>query len=125
MKEWLGVRQIPGEPRRRWFASGEFDLIVWFSGDEEITGFELCYDKTGTERSIKWSRTRGYSHMAVDDGEHRPGKYKQTPIMLQDGMFDARAVYLSFLEASRSLPREISDFILHALEQHPDYPSSP
>ena len=120
MKEWVGVRQIPGEARRRWFSSEDFDLIVWFSGDQNnITGFELCYDKRGRERSVVWNQTRGFSHMAVDDGEHRPGKHKAAPVMVQDGVFDARRVYLSFRAASRSLPKDVADFVLRILEKYP------
>ncbi len=120
MKESAGVRQIPGEPERRWFSSEDFDLIIWISADHTFTGFELCYDKRGRERSVVWSQTRGFSHMAVDDGERRPGRHKATPMLVADGAFDARQVYLSFLEASRSLPQEVTDFVLHTLEQYPD-----
>jgi len=28
MKELIKVRQIPGESKRRWFSSADFDLIV-------------------------------------------------------------------------------------------------
>lgn len=121
MKEWVGVRQIPGEAKRRWFSSEDFDLIVWFSGDQDITGFELCYDKTGKEHSIRWSRSGGYSHMAVDDGENRPGRYKETPIMAPNGDFEARRVYSNFQAASRSLPDDVASFVLRTLEQHPDF----
>ena len=121
MKEWVGVRQIPGESKRRWFSSAEFDLIVWVSDSHDFSGFELCYDKLHNEHSILWSKAKGFCHMAVDDGEQRPGKYKGTPIMVPDGGFDARRIYLSFLEASRSLPKEVAEFVMQALERHPDY----
>lgn len=124
MKECVGVRQIPGEQKRRWFSSTDFDLIVWVSDAQAFTGFELCYDKLRHERSIAWSPAKGFSHMAVDDGEQRPGKYKETPIMVPDGIFDARRVYLSFLDASRSLPKEVADFVSQALEQYPDFSSA-
>jgi len=120
VKESVDVRQIPGEAKRRWFSSIEFDLIVWFANDQDITGFELCYDKTSRERSIRWSRTKGFSHMAVDDGEHRPGKHKEAPIMVLDGYFDAKRVCSSFLDESRSLPKEVTDFVLRTLEKYPD-----
>ncbi|MBZ0092035.1 MAG: hypothetical protein K8F27_07425 [Sulfuricellaceae bacterium] len=80
MKELSKVRQIPGESKRRWFASQDFDLIVWLSDDQSFSGFELCYGKLRNERSIVWSKTGGFRHMAVDDSEHRPGKYKASPI---------------------------------------------
>ena len=80
MQEYAGVRQIPGEPRRRWFGSKEFDLIVRVSDSQEFIDFELCYDKHHDEHSLTWSKTAGFSHMAVDDGEAIMGRYKQTSI---------------------------------------------
>jgi hypothetical protein len=118
MKEFINIRQIPGELRRRWFSSNEFDLIVWFSDDERLFGFELCYDKHGNERSIRWSHSGGFQHMAVDDGERNLGKYKETPILIADGIFDARQVYSDFSEVSHMLPEEIAEYVLNAIGQY-------
>jgi hypothetical protein len=119
MKEHLNVRQIPGESKRRWFHSENFDLIVWQSDDQGFSGFELCYDKLRGEHSISWKKNSGFSHMAVDDGEGRPGKYKASPIMAADGIFDAQRVYASFLKVSATLPKEVAIFVLLALRQYP------
>ncbi|MBI5889392.1 MAG: hypothetical protein HZB47_01795 [Nitrosomonadales bacterium] len=118
MKERINVRQIPGEARRRWFFSDDFDLIVWLSDELSCIGFELCYDKRGLERSISWSNG-GFRHMAVDDGEHRPGKYKASPILIPDGFFDSPRVHSAFREVSHSLPGEIADYVLNALLRYP------
>ncbi len=96
MEERVGVRQIQGESKRRWFASDDFDLIVWLSDDERLIAFELCYDKRGKERSIRWSNNSGYLHMAVDDGEQVLGKHKETPILIADGLFDSKQVHSNF-----------------------------
>ncbi|MDO8988790.1 MAG: hypothetical protein Q7U91_04070 [Sideroxyarcus sp.] len=119
MKEHRNVRQIPGESKRRWFHSENFDLIVWLSDDQDFVGFELCYDKLHHEHSISWNPSRGFAHMAVDDGEHRPGKYKASPVLVADGAFDGKRVYSAFLKVSPALPREIAVFVLQALRQHP------
>lgn len=124
MNEYINVRQIPGDPERRWFYSDDFDLIVWFSDDRGIAGFELCYDKNCNMRSIEWSKTKGFRHMAVDDGEQRPGRHKASPILVPDGPFDAMRVYTAFLEASKLLPKEIANYVLQALEQHPQISSA-
>jgi len=120
VREHLGVRQIPGESKRRWFSSNDFDLFVWVSNDQGFTGFELCYDKFHNEHSIIWKKGSHISHMAVDDGENTPGKYKQSPILVSDGVFDVKRIYSAFLEASQTLPKEVANFVLQALEQHPD-----
>jgi hypothetical protein len=119
MKEFINIRQIPGELRRRWFSSNEFDLIVWFSDDERLAGFELCYDKHGNERSLRWSNSGGFQHMAVDDGEQNLGKYKETPILIADGIFDARQVQSDFSAVSHMLPEEIAEYVLKAIGQYP------
>lgn len=121
MREYRGVRQIPGEPRRRWFASAEFDLIVRVSDTGACVGFELCYDKRGRERSLSWSSSSGFSHMAVDSGEPRPGRYKETPILVPGGECDIGRIYSAFRDASRALPPDISAFVLRTLERHPDF----
>ena len=119
MEERINVRQIPGEAKRRWFFSDEFDLIVWLADDQQISGFELCYDKCGFERSISWRADAGFRHMAVDDGEQRPGKYKASPILVPDGYFDASRVHSDFLAVSHLLPEEIAGYVLNVLGQYP------
>ncbi len=121
MREWPRVRQIPGEPRRRWFSSDEFDLIVRTSDSGEFIGFELCYDKTGQERSLSWRASSGFCHMAVDGGEPWPGKYKETPILVPGGACDVGRLHAAFLAASHALPQDVSGFVLGALRQHPDF----
>ncbi|HZX32532.1 MAG TPA: hypothetical protein VFF03_14355 [Rhodocyclaceae bacterium] len=121
MREIPHVRQIPGEPKRRWFSSKDFDLILWLDDGPGFLGFELCYDKSRGEHSITWSRDNGFRHMAVDDGEQRYGKHKATPVLIPDGIFDVRRVHAAFVEASASLPPDISRFVLQALENHPAF----
>lgn len=121
MREHRGVRQIPGEPRRRWFTSEEFDLIVRVSETGACIGFELCYDKRAHERSLSWSPSSGFSHMAVDSGEPRPGRHKETPILVPGGECDIGGLYRDFRDASHSLPGDIAAFVLHTLERHPDF----
>ena len=91
LRELADVRQIPGEPRRRWFADDYFDLIVWFNKKGESIGFQLCYDLPGEERALTWHKNTGFSHRRVDDGE-RQRPYKATPILVADGSFDDAAV---------------------------------
>lgn len=116
MKEYTKVRQIPGERRRRWFSSENFDLIVWLNEDCTFAGFELCYDKAKFERSLMWRESSGFTHMAVDNGELRPGRYKATPVLVPDGDFDAVRVHSAFAAESASLPSEVASYVLAALE---------
>lgn len=124
MYEVANVRQIPGEAKRRWFCSAEFDLIVWCSEAGDILGFELCYDKLRGEHAIVWNETIGFRHMAVDDGEQRPGKHKSSPILVADGYFDVGRIYQRLQATSEQLPQEIASFVLARLKQHPHFPSA-
>jgi hypothetical protein len=77
------VRQIANEGYRRWFTDESFDLIVWFM-DEEIQGFQLCYDSGKEKRAITWRLSLGYSHEGIDDGE-RVFRNKMTPVLVANG----------------------------------------
>lgn len=121
MRELINVRQISGDPRRRWFFSADFDLIVWFNDDGTFRGFELCYDKKHVQRSLVWRQAGGFAHMAVDDGENRPGKYKQTPVLVPDGYFDAKRIHSAFTQQCLSLPKDVADYVLQTIEKHPSY----
>jgi hypothetical protein len=124
MKEQINVRQIPGESKRRWFYSEDFDLIVWVSDDNDFIGFELCYDKRRKERSIAWNNASGFRHMAVDDGEQSMGKHKASPILVADGVFSARNIYSTLLKVSPLLPKDVAIFVLQVLKRHPSFASS-
>jgi len=121
VREFVNIRQLPGEPWRRWFSSDEFDLILWLGEDGGFAGFELCYDKPGLERSISWRPDSGFEHMAVDAGEDRPGKYKASPIMVMDRRFDAMRILSTLVEECRSIPPEIAAYVVNTLETHPSY----
>ena len=125
MKEHPQVRQMPGEPKRRWFSSNEFDLIVWQHADGDFAGFELCYDKTHNEHSLTWRPTSGFTHTAIDDGEQSPGRYKSAPIHLADVAFDAGRIHAAFAIESRHLPKEIAEYVLLAIEQYPGFSKTP
>ena len=121
LTEISAVRQIPGEPRRRWFRTDDLDLIVWCDEAGAPTSFQLCYDKLRSERALTWTPERGFLHTAVDDGEGVGVGYKGTPILVAGGRFDANRVGDRFAAASAHLPREIVAFVANKLKQHPSY----
>ncbi len=122
LKETRQVKQVPGERRRRWFSDEVMDLTVWFDEREAPAGFELCYDKGKNERALRWSRTEGFLHERVDDGEGRPGRHKSSPVLLPDGQFDAAAVLRRFSERSREMDPQIAVFVQQALQGYPRPP---
>ena len=81
LREVNEVQQVPGEPRRRWFASEALDLIVWEDADRRVTGFQLCYRVDDDEKALTWRAGRGFTHNRVDDGEGRPARHKMSPVL--------------------------------------------
>ena len=119
LRELPDTRQVPGEPRRRWFHSPDLDLIVWFGEGDTPVGFQLCYDKVRGERALTWREGRGYDHSAIDSGETGPAKYKSTPILVADGVFRTDRVLNEFLAASSAVPEGIRGYVSLMLERYP------
>ena len=108
LKEIKNVRQIPGEPLRRWFTDSYFDLIVWLDDDTNIIEFQLCYDKSDDERVLTWRKNDNYTHDHVDQGEDKPRRRKATPVFLPDGIFDNSSIAKIFAESSIEIDTKIS-----------------
>ena len=120
LRELADIRQVPGEPRRRWFSSPDLDLIVWLDDADTMLGFQLCYDKTRGERALTWRADRGYDHAAVDDGEAQPAQYKGTPILVANGHLNRERVADLVREASVSLPAPIRDAVADLINRSPE-----
>jgi len=125
MTAWLAevehVRQRVGEPRRRWFASDDLDLIVWVDVAERFVGFQLCYGRPKAERALTWSAAGGYWHAAVDDGERGGLNYKGSPVLVRDGPLDVRGLERRLAEAAEQLPADVNAFVVARLRAHPAY----
>ncbi len=119
LREIPDPRQIPGEALRRWFSGSHFDLIVWYEEGGAILGFQLCYGKPRGEKALTWKPGRGYTHTAVDDGEGRSGKYKETPLLVADGIFDAGRVAELFRGHSGGIDPVVAAFVLHRILDFP------
>ena len=117
LKELKHVSQISGEPRRRWFADDFFDLIVWYDDNNELSGFQLCYNRDKNERALTWRRHSTYTHHRVDDGETKPQR-KATPILVADGTFDYKAVADRFNREGKNIERAVYKFVLDKMPQY-------
>jgi len=106
------VRQIPGDPPRRWFSDEFFELIVWFAPDASIFGFQLCYDIGNKPRALTWLRDSGYTHDGIDDGDTAEGANKASPILVPDGIFNTEHIAARFAAAAGGLPHDIRELVL-------------
>ena len=118
LQEMTKVRQVPGEERRRWFSSLEFDLIVWFDAADAITGFQLCYDRLDDEKVLNWKAPGEFSHMAVDDGEGRAGRHKSSPILVPGAKFQPGQLAENFKKEAAGVPTEIADLVLRKIAEY-------
>jgi len=118
--EYGCVKQVDGEPYRRWFRSRQMDLTVWYSAEGDIEGFQLCYDCDADERALTWTAAQGYAHDQVDQGEgpRDKVKMKMTPILRPDGAFDNHEALRRFKCECHELPHEIVEFVRTKLEEY-------
>ncbi len=115
------VSQDPGEPRRRWFSDEEFDLIVWMNADESIHGFELCYDKQGREKALRWIDGQGIRHYAVDSGEQSPEHNRSPMLQAMNGRGEMKRVLESFRSSREELPDGLSDLVQKKLAEYGEF----
>lgn len=117
LREARNVRQIAGEPRRRWFTDDYFDLIIWLEPDGSVWGFQLCYDRERLPRALTWTRKYGYKHAGIDTGEHVWGTSQCSPVLVEDGLFDAAAIGKKLGAAAGELPPELSGFVIKKISE--------
>ena len=100
------------EGYRRIFLDEDFELYIWYNQEGgDIVGFQLCYNLRNDEHSLTWIKGKGYSHSKIDDGENRPGRMKQSPILLEDGVFNKKQIARDFKRSSKSIDVEIAEYI--------------
>jgi hypothetical protein len=104
------------EGHRRWFSDENFDLIVWLSPHEEIIGFQLCYDLQARERSLMWSKGRGFTQGNIDTGETDP-TVNRSPLFVAGGPIAAEQILKTFEPAARGIDSNISGFIIARLRE--------
>ena len=103
-----------GEPDRRWFRDDFFDLYV-FGENDEITAFQLCYDRFGDEHAFTWMEGRAQHHR-VDE----PGSLPTTPMLASGKVLPAHVILERFRVASEDLPDEVRALVLRVLQEHAD-----
>ena len=117
--EVINIKQVKGEPRRRWFVDDYFDLIVWIDKGNSISGFQLCYNKYKKNHALTWHKASGYMHNRIDDGENKPGKYKSIPILVNNGQFNKNKIAELFKKASFKLEDKIAGIVYEKIIQYP------
>jgi hypothetical protein len=100
-----------------WLMDPYLDLIVWYTPEGGIYGFQLCYDKEGEERSLTWLNTGSFTHTRIDSGEGGALQAKCTPIPVAGGVYDYERVRREFLARSVLIDPNIRQFVLLKLAE--------
>lgn len=114
LTEVPNVRQVASEGRRRWFSGDGLELVVWYDGPS-ARGFQLCYDNAGHNYALTWTKDAGLRHHAVDQGDADALGMKQTPILVNDGTPDVKALLNRFEPVAGNLPAAIRNLVIKHL----------
>lgn len=97
---------------RKLFFDNYFDLFIWYDTENgNIIGFQLCYNKEEEEHSLIWRVHKGFLHSGIETGENRPGRAKQSPVLIKDGVFNNLCLAKKFEHHSDQLEKEIFDLV--------------
>jgi hypothetical protein len=115
LQEITNLRQIEGDPRRRWFADAVLDLYVWYDDEDNVIQFQICYDKGPGEQALTWKKEQGFIHHAVDDGEGGIYRMKSTPVILEKTRYDGGRIPDLIKQHGGKLEHDLYEFILSRL----------
>ena len=105
---------------RRWFSDEELELIVWYSAAGEISGFQLCYDLQGTERSFTWKKDGALKHAVIDSGEDSPLQ-NQSPMLFSEPAAPVEFVVAEFKTRSEMLEPGIVELVSRQISAYDGY----
>jgi|GEM_PF-296920 len=108
------VKQYEPNRHRRWFQNAFFDLYVWSNDSDELLGFQLCYEKGGDQRALRFSRELGCQHEGVDQPEDKPGR-SMSAIFVANGVLDADALCARFTQDAIEIPAPIREYVIEQL----------
>ena len=65
LREIQKTRQIPGEPRGRWFSGSNMDLFIRLNDDDEVVSYQLTYDEPHAQKALTWARMKAFLILAL------------------------------------------------------------
>jgi hypothetical protein len=115
LREFLHLRQDPGERPRRWFTGDELELVFWFDEDGTVASLHLYHESL---RALAWSRAGDrLAHLRLDDGEGRPFSHKASPILLPAPPADLAPIREAFAREAGTLPEPLAAAVAAALRE--------
>jgi len=105
------IREVPGDLPRKWLSDDSIELVVWFSENDQIFGFQIHYDLHDQLKAFRFTRDSGFSHHLIDSGEDDPA-VNCSPILSESTPVNISQVESLFRSHSKELPSDIRNFIL-------------
>ncbi len=115
LSEVLGVYQVKGEGRRRWFRDASVDLIVWYDDDGDVEGFQFCFDRGRDEHAFMWTRRHAASFFSVDSGEDVLGM-KMSPTFTHPSVSRLGDLRNAVLSAAGELETAIRELVMEKVD---------
>lgn len=116
LKEISDLTQTSDDLKRRWFSDENLDLYVWYDNSDEISEFQISYNKHSNEQVLTWNNKSGLSNHGVDSGSTDPRKMKSSPIMTEESKHNIELVRNLFLESGQKLEHDLYDHVLSRLK---------
>jgi len=117
LREIQGVKQVQGEPRRRWFYSERCELMLWLDDGDRVVRFQFSYDKDANQHALTWEYPDTFRHTGIDSGETHPLKPKATPIHVADGVVDGPRLCRLFRDESAAIPKHYFEAVAQRMAE--------
>ncbi len=116
MQEYKKLRQEQNGYRRL-FYDDLFDLYVWYTGESpRIIGFQIVYTSGDSQKALTWTEKEGFSHTGIDEGDRT--LINQSPVLVQDGVFQYDFVTAELPDRMGNLDEEIQELVLSKIENY-------
>lgn len=121
MREILRVAQKPGQPKKRWFNSIDFDLSLWYDDTGAPIRMEFHYDvQRYTEKSLSWRVNGEYTHGPVENG-YGAGRFHASSLVSTGKMPLQQAKLIDqFIAHAGALPEDVRAFVVERIRDYPN-----
>ncbi len=118
LQETQAIKQIEGEPPRRWFFDETLDLLVWCDPALEPIGFQLIYPTPDGQRVLTRWPTGQVTHNSIDEGASHGGYgLGMTRLLAPDGAFDLDRVLPDFQARAEQVDDRIKVLVVETMRE--------
>lgn len=101
--------------RNEWYVNDYFDLVVWFDEEnDDILGFQLCYDKLYNEHSLTYKKNGRIQHNKIESSF----SFNGSPLVIANGEFKSFHIVKKFENDSINIDSHIREEVLNRLNEY-------